>query len=753
VFAKLGTMMCRHRWAVAGAWLAVLVAGLVFGGGLFDRLGNPENLRPDAESVLAQHRIDQLAPEGPLVIAVVEGRDVYDPGLVSNVTDVVKQVKAIPGVKDVDDLYTSPGGQIGADNFSTTVVVELAPNLPEERRQQVEDQVSAHLKTIQAPSVLVGGTKLAERAFADQAVSDLAVGESVAFVLLIVALVVVFGGVVAGGLPLAVAITAVAGTLLGLLALSTVTTISQYAVNVVTLLGIGLAVDYSLLIVARYREELARASGLAGAGGPAGAGVPAGAGEPAEAIPRATATAGRAVLISGLAVAAAFGGLALFAEPLLAAMALGGAVVAVLATAAALTLVPALLAIAGSRVPPAGAETWVTRLLARLWRVARLPRRPAGPGLLARLAAFAQRRPGPVALGVTLGMLVLAAPFAVANLQNSDARALPRDNEVRRAYDVLQAKFNNQQAAKVNVVAEIDAGSPELRRFLNELNRQPQVLRLELRRDVAPGATVVDLTPKGPTAGPQSRELVRSIRSLRTPFPKQVTGEAAKVVDYQESLRQRLPVAALVLLVAMVVLLFALTGSVVIPVKALLMNLLTLFATLGVLVALFQWGWGSLPLRFDSWGGLDLTTPILLFVFVFGLSMDYEVFLLSRIKEEYDRRVARGRAGRSGQADNDRAVLAGITRSGPVVTAAAVCLGIVFLGFAVGGLVAVKEVGVGMAVAILLDVTAVRGLLLPALMTMLGEWNWWAPRRLRRWRSRSAETLRPEPAQAPEPVG
>jgi len=736
VFAKLGTIMYRRRWAVAGAWLAVLAAGLVFGGGLFDRLGNPENLRPDAESVLAQHRIDQLAPEGPLVIAVVEGRDVYDPGLVSNVTDVVKQVKAIPGVKDVDDLYTSPGGQIGADNFSTTVVVELAPDLPEERRQQVEDQVSARLKTIQAPSVLVGGTKLAERAFADQAVSDLAVGESVAFVLLIVALVVVFGGVVAGSLPLAVAITAVAGTLLGLLALSTVTTISQYAVNVVTLLGIGLAVDYSLLIVARYREELARAGGLPGTSGLARAGAR------VEAIPRATATAGRAVLISGLAVAAAFCGLALFAEPLLAAMALGGAVVAVLATAAALTLVPALLAIAGSRVPPAGVQTWVTRLLAKLRRLARLPRRAAGPGLLARLAAFAQRRPGPVALGVTLGMLVLAAPFAVANLQNSDARALPRDNEVRRAYDVLQAKFNNQQAAKVSVVAEIDAGSPELRRFLNELNRAPQVLRLELRRDVAPGATVVDLTPKGPTAGPLSRDLVRSIRSLGTPFPKQVTGEAAKVVDYQESLRRRLPVAALVLLVAMVVLLFALTGSVVIPVKALLMNLLTLFATLGVLVALFQWGWGSLPLRFDSWGGLDLTTPILLFVFVFGLSMDYEVFLLSRIKEEYDRRP-----------DNDRAVLAGITRSGPVVTAAAVCLGIVFLGFAVGGLVAVKEVGVGMAVAILLDVTVVRGLLLPALMTMLGEWNWWAPRQLRRWQLRSAETPRPERAQAPEPVG
>jgi RND superfamily putative drug exporter len=730
VFATLGRTMYRSRWLVVAGWLVVMVAGAAFGGKLFDRLGNPDNLRPDAESVLAQHRVDQLAPKGPLVIAVVQGRDVYDPGLVTSVTAVVKQIRAIPGVKDVDDLYSGPGGQIGADNRSTTVRVELVPDLPDRTREQVEDQVIARLRTIEAPGVEVGGTKLAERAFADQSVRDLALGEGVAFAFLIVALIVVFGGVVAGSLPLAVALTAVTGTLLGLYALSAATTVSQYAVNVVTLLGIGLAVDYSLLIVARYREELLDA-------------------EPSEAVARAGATAGRAVLISGLAVAVAFGGLALFAEPLLAAMALGGAAVVVLTTAAALTLVPALLAIAGQRVPPAGTETWVTRTVAAVRR-----RNRRAEGVLGRLAAFAQRRPGGVALAVTLGLLALAVPFAFANLENSDARALPRSNEVRRAYDLLQAKFNNDQAAPVTVVAEVPPGSADLRLFLNQLNRQPQVFRLELRRDVAPGATVIDLTPKGATAGPQSRDLVRTVRSMRTPFVKQVTGEAAKVVDYEDSLRGRLPVAALVLLLAMAVLLFALTGSVVVPVKALLMNLLTLFATLGVLVVVFQWGWGAPVLRFDSWGGLDLTTPVLLFVFVFGLSMDYEVFLLSRIKEEYDRLLSRS-AGRGRAADavrdpNDRAVLAGITRSGPVVTAAAVCLGIVFLGFAVGGLVAVKEVGVGMAVAILIDVTVVRGLLLPALMTMLGSWNWWAPAPLHRWYRRwSARPVEPAPG-APE---
>jgi RND superfamily putative drug exporter len=256
--------------------------------------------------------------------------------------------------------------------------------------------------------------------------------------------------------------------------------------------------------------------------------------------------------------------------------------------------------------------------------------------------------------------------------------------------------------------------------------------------------TVVDLTPRGSTAGPQSRDLVAAIRDLDTPFRKQVTGEAAKVVDYRESLATRLPIAAGVVLVATALLLFALTGSVVVPVKALLLNVLTLTATLGVLVVLFQWGWGGPLLFFDPWGGLDLTTPVLLFVFVFGLSMDYEVFLLARIKEEYDR-----------TGDNDRAVLTGITRSGPVVTAAAVCIGIVFLGFAAGGLVAVKEIGVGMAVAILLDVTVLRGLLLPAAMTLLGDWNWWAPRPLRGLHDRVRERLgtRPIPPGAKALVG
>ncbi|MET7393113.1 MMPL family transporter [Dactylosporangium sp. NPDC005572] len=684
MFAKLGGLVDRFRWPVIGVWLVVVVCGAVFGAGLFDRLATTTTNRADSESAVAQDTVDRIAPQGSLVIAVIEGRDVYDGGLNASVSKAANEIRAMTGVKEVNDLYTGQGGQIGADNMSTTVRVELDPRLGDADREALEDRVRDRLEMIEAPSVVVGGDKIAERAFAEQSVDDLAIGESVAFLALLVALVLIFGGVVAASLPLAVAVAGVTGSLLLLLGLSYVTKVSEYSLNVVTLLGIGLAVDYSLLIVARFREERRTH-------------------EPDDALVVAVERSGRAVAISGLAVALTLGGLAVFAEPLLAAVALGGAAVVVLATLAALTLVPALLSLAKHRIK-ASAE----------------PKR----NLLARLATKAQEKPGPVALAVIAGLLVLAAPLLGANFANSDARALPHSNEARQAYDALQTKFNNNHPDDVVVLVEAGPERADVRMFMNQINQlQQDLFRLEVRRDVPKGWTVLDLTPKGEVGGAESYDLVRKVRALATPFPKYVTGPAAEVVDYRQSLAGRLPLAALIILLVTVVVLFALTGSVVIPLKAVLMNLLTLLATLGVLVVVFQWGWGQLPLFFDSWGGVDLTTPVLLFVFIFGLSMDYEVFLLARIKEEYDQRP-----------DTNRAVLRGITRSGPVVTAAAICIGIVFLGFTFGGLVAVKEIGVGMTVAVLIDVTVVRGLLLPALMTMLDEWNWWAPKFLQRRR-------------------
>jgi RND superfamily putative drug exporter len=705
MFAASGRFAYRRRWWVLAAWGLVLVAGLVFGGGLFDRLQSVDSLSPNAESQVADRQIKALVSAGPVMYAVVGGRDVYDPELNRSVTAVAGQLLKVPGVVDVNDLYTSPGGRIGTDNRSTLVTVEFAEDMAEADLERAEDQARALLLTIAAPTVQVGGDHVAQRAFGEQAVADLAVGESVAFALLLVALVVIFGGFIAASVPIVVAVVGVSSTLLVLYGLSAFTAIGEYSLNIVTLLGIGLAVDYALLIVARYREELD--GGLASSPTQRAGGVAA-----ETAIETAMARAGRAVAFSGLAVAVALAGLAAFAEPLLSSMALGGAAVAVLTTALALTAVPALLAVAGDRIPPAGADTWVTRLTRRLPR-----RSPQQTALLARLASFAQARPGPVALLTAAGLLLLALPLAGANFANSDVRALPRSSPVRQAYESYQALFAANPAAPVTIVSKVDASSAELRDYLNQVGHLPEVVRLTLRVDVPAGWTIIDLTPKGTTAGAPSRQLVEAIRADRAPFPRMVAGPAAELVDYQHSVAGRLPLLVVAVVLAMLVLLFGLTRSLVVPLKAVLLNAATVLATLGVLVVVFQWGWGQAVLRFDSWGGLDVTTPLLLFVFIFGLSMDYEVFLLARITEEYDR------DGR-----NDRAVLAGISRSGPVVTAAAACITLVFAGFAVGGLVAVKEIGVGMAVAVILDVTVVRGLLLPATMSLLGPLNWW-PRR------------------------
>ena len=710
MMAALGRSCARRRWPVLGAWLVLAAAGLVLGGGVFDRLTTTGNLAPQAPSQAAERRVAQVQPEGPVIIAVVGGREVYDQPLVDEVTAVAAEVRRMDGVAEVEDLYSAPGGRIGADNRSSLIRVELRPGLPDDRREQVEDAVTGALHRVDAAEVLVGGEKLAERAFADQAVADAALGESAALVVLLIVLVVLLGGFVAGVIPLLAALATVSGTLLGLAGLTALTGVSEFTVNVVTLLGTGLAVDYALLVLSRFREER-----------DADPGVPV-----ADLVARTTATAGRTVLISGLAVAAAMGGLAVFAEPLLGAMALGGAIAVLLATVAGLTAVPALIAVAHRRIP---AARDVTRVLAVRRAVAAKLRRRAtpGPGLLVRLATVAQARPGPVALAVAAGLLTLSLPFVLGvNLENSDARALPASAEARRVQEAVHRDFSAGQADPVVVVAEADPAGTPVRDFLNALNSLDGVLRVEPRPDITAPVAVVDVTPEGGTAGPASRDVVRAIRALDPPFPVLVGGAAAELVDYRDSVAGRFPVALLVVVLSTVVLLFVLTGSLLLPLKALLMNALTLLAALGVLVVVFQWGAGSALLGFDPWGAIDVTTPVLLFVFVFGLSMDYEVFLLARIKEERDLTPAHA----------DLAVREGLAKSGPVVTAAALCIGVVFLGFLLGDLIAVQEIGFAMAVALLLDVTVVRGLLLPALMKLLGAWNWWAPAPLRRLHDR-----------------
>ncbi len=703
--AHLGRLVAHHRLVVLAVWAVVAVLGGVIGGSVFDRTETVADVRPDAESALVAAQVEAADPDAPTLVGVIGGADFFDPGLRDSATEVMWQLRDVEGVALVTDAWTG-GGLISEDGQRSLVVVELEPTLDDDAALAVADDVTALLRTVQAPEVLVGGELLAERAFADLAVADAVRGETMALGVLCVVLVLLLGGVRIALVPLTTALAVIAAALLLLTGLTAVVAVSEFAVNIVTLLGLGLAVDYSLLVVSRFREERAAHPS-----------------EPVEdLISRTTARAGRTVLFSGLAVATAFLALLAVGEPLLSSMALGGAVVAALVTVAGVTLVPALVALTHRHVPAPGTTTWV-------WRRARPPR----AGVMARLAGWAQARPVLATLGSTALLLLLCVPLATLQLGSSDARSLPPDAEARQVSDLVDEAFPlvAVQPLEVLVASQAPADVEAVTDAVLDLDGVAEVRPADVS---PPGTTLLEAEPTGTTADPVAQQLVRQVRDLDLgPDGPAVTvgGPAAELVDTKDGVVDRLWLAAAVVFLPTLVLLGVLTRSLLVPVKAVLLNLLTLGATLGVLVLVFQDGWFAGLLGFEPLGQLDVTTPLLLFVLVFGLSMDYEVFLLSRIREAWDAEPTHDAAA------NQRAVLAGITSSGPVVTAAAVCIGIVFLGFAVGDLVAVKEVGVGMAVALLLDVTVGRGLLLPGAMTLLGRWNWWLPTR------RPVETVAP----------
>lgn len=684
---RVGGWLYRRRGAVVAAWCLVVLAGAVLGGSVFDRAQEPES-RDGLESTLLEQRLDRLDPSGDHVVAVLSGADALGVVLVDETSRILHELRELPGVAEVRDPYTSGASDLLADDGDGALVeVELDPALTDADALEVAESVSARLRTLPFPEVLVGGDLLAEEAFAEQAVRDAARGEAIALVLLLLVLVVALGGWLVGALPVLVALAAVAGSLLCLTVLAAAVPVSEYAVNVVTILGLGLAVDYSLLVVARFRDERAAAGPRADLG---------------QVMGRVVATAGRTVLVSGLTVGTALSGLLLLGDPILTAMAVGGAVAVAIATLAGLTLAPAAVGLAHARIPA--------------------PKAGRSAGLLARSARFAQGRPWPVLLGTTGLLLVLAAPVLALEVGNSDARSLPSESESRLAQEAVETRHDDLSTVPITVLTEAGPEDPRLAALTEGLRALPDVEDLFLMDPLSDGSSRIAVEPEGATAGPEAQRLVREIRERDLGVPVLVGGPAAELVDTRQAIGSRVPLAVLIVSLVTGLLLFVLTGSLVVPLKTLLLNLLSLAATLGVMVAVFQWGWGSSLLGFTPWGALDVTTPLLLFMFAFGLSMDYHVFLVARIKEAWDASRARGHADR---AANDRAVLTGITASGPVVTLAALAIGILFLGFATGGLTAVKEIGVGMTVAIVLDVTIVRGLLLPAAMTLLGAWNWW----------------------------
>jgi putative drug exporter of the RND superfamily len=707
VFASLGRFVYRRRVPVVLAWVLVLGVGLGVGGEVFGRLGTGSGLRDDAESVVVSDVLARVSGAGTEITGLLDGRSADDPAFRAEVADAVKDLEAILGVGRVTGPWAAGRevpGLVAEDRRAVLVRIELENRLDGAVYDRAVERVGERLRAVDAARVLVGGEATAREEFQDRARDDLERGETLALPVMLVLLFLVFRGVVAALTPLLVAVVAVAGALLILLGVSHVADISAYSVNVVTMLGLGLAVDYSLLVISRFREE--RAARL----------------ELPAAIERTLATAGRTVAFSGLTVAAALCGLLAFAEPFLRSLAWGGIGVVLVAMVAAVTLVPALLGLWGRRIRPGRAAATDRGLFFRLSRVVQR----AAPAIVVLVAAL---------------LVLLAVPFRQARLENSGLESLPSSSASRQLFETVDARFPGGGTDPVVVVVESVPDSPVVADYLRRVGQLPGVARVEPRPGTPPQITVLDVTPRGTSEGPEATRLVERIRDLERPVAAGVTGPAAFLVDYRDSLAGRLPYALGLIGLATFVLLFLMTGSVVVPVKAIVMNVLSLGASFGALVWVFQEGHLSGLLGFDPPGMVDITVPVLIFVFAFGLSMDYEVFLLSRIKEAWDQ-----------TGDNDRAVALGLQRTGRIVTSAAALIVIVFLGFAAGELLTIKEVGLGMAIAVVLDATVVRMLLVPATMKLMGRWNWWAPPALRRLHDRFglAEQRPPAPARPPD---
>ncbi|MBC6462560.1 MMPL family transporter [Actinomadura sp. HBU206391] len=681
----------RRPLFVIVAWLAIVGAGFGIGGGVFERLVSDVGTVPGSESGRAADRLAAAAPRPETLTAVISGRPAADPALRQSVASAIGAARAVPGVAEVSEPL--PSAKTGN---ALLVEVRLAPG---DGQEETAEAVAERLHGIDA-DVTVAGGPLSDAEFDEQAQKDVARAEMLSMPVVLVLLLVVFGGLLAAGLPVLIAVVGVGGTFGVLFAFSTVTDISVYVIQVTTMLAIGLAVDYALLMVNRFREERSTAPDVA------------------TAVTRTTATAGRTVMFSGLTVAVALAGLVVFPDPFLRSMGLAGSAVVLVDMVAALTLLPALLTRFGHRISPA--------------------KRRAGAGMFARVARGVQRRPV-LTLVVTAGaMAALAAPVLGLHISQGDPRMLPGATSTRQMWDGLTEHFPDQAqwSGDIQVLADAPANDPELDRLRGTVAAIPGITGVEVDQ-LGPDLTVLSATPRGPADGAAARDAVTAIRDLSAPFRIEVTGDSAELVDYRAMLIERLPWAVALVALGTLMLLFAFTGSVLLPVKAVLTNLLSIGAALGIVVWVFQEGHLAGLLGTEGLGYVHLTVPVLIGAIAFGLSVDYEVFLLSRIRERW-------LAGAGPQGS----VAEGLQRTGGIVTAAAAMIAVVFAGFIFGGFVPIKAIGLGLALAITLDATIVRMLLVPATMTLLGRRNWWMPGPLRRVHARLA--LSESAPEAPE---
>ncbi|SDS23110.1 MMPL family transporter [Jiangella sp. DSM 45060] len=706
---RLAEFVTRRRRAVLIVAVLLALLGGATSTSLFGKLSAGGFDDPGAESGQAADLLEDTFGQSPPNLALlVTAADGVDGAAAAEAgTRLTESLAAEDGVRDVVSYWSSGQPQLRSADGDRALVLATIVGDDTEVNDRVGSLADAYGGDADGLTVEVGGYAAFSHELSEQSESDVVTGEMIVFPVTLIALVLVFGGIVAALLPLAVA---AATSLLGmglLWALAEVTSLSVFAANVVTLAGLGLAIDYSLLMVNRYREELAGERT-----------VP-------EAIRATLGSAGRTIVFASLTVCIALATLILVPLPAIRSIGYAGVLTALLAAASSLVVLPALFAVLGRRVG-------TPRLRRR--------RTSAGDGFWHRLAMVVMRRPLPIATVVTAALLLLGAPFLGMKLGYLDERVMPESSEARHVATVIRSDFATGEQDALQVVAP--SGMAEPGEYAERISLLGHVARVDtVTGSYADGASVA---PPGPAharfaAGDavylsvvpepgtveQTRELVGAVRAVDAPAETLVGGVAAVAEDADRSLLDMLPWALGAVGLAMVVLLFLLTGSVLLPFLALVLSTLSLSATFGAMVWIFQDGHLSGLFDFTVTGTTISTVPVMLFALAFGLAMDYQVFMLSRIREEYDR-----------GASPTAAVALGLEKVGRIVTAAAVLISIVFLAFLVSDITLMKAFGVGLPLAVLIDATLIRGALLPATMRLLGGATWWAPAWARRLHAR-----------------
>lgn len=696
MFERLGHMIARNKKAVLSLFILITILSGAIGSQVFARFDTGGYSDPNSDSAKVWDYLDEtFKVKDPSVVLVVDAQNksVDDPSVVALATELESQVRAESSAESVLSYWSSGGAPSLKSKKGTSafIFVYLKSNDFTEIDKLGGVYQAKYDGNYKGLNVYASGGAVFANAINGRIQDDLKLSEAVSIPLTFLLLLFVFGAMAASAMPLVVGVTAILGTFFVMYLLTLFTDVSIFALNLTTGLGLGLGIDYALLIVNRFREEMAR--GL----------------DNESAIVNTLRSAGKTVFYSGLTVVLTLMSLTFFPQNFLKSMGYAGAAVVALAVIGALIPLPALLAILGTKI-----NKGVVRRSGIVQKE---------EGRWAQIARFVMRRPVSVVAASLAILALLIAPITNIKFSQIDSDVLPKSDRAYQASQFIATEFPGQESNPIEIIFPNGAQqSEQITTYIAALKEIPGVVRVGESQINGNAARLVAIHSMKPRT-PEGEELIHKIRELSSPEGTLVGGIAADYADTQGAISSTMPKVLGWIMITVLLLLFAFTGSLLLPIKAVVLNFTSLAATMGVLTWIFIDGnLKELLGDFIVNGTLDTNTMVLVSIVAFGLSMDYEVFLLSRIKEEHD-------AGKS----NTDAVALGLQKSARIITAAAFILAVVFAAFVLSGVTSIKMMGFGVAFAILLDATLIRAFLVPALMRLFGEWNWWAPRALKRF--------------------